>query len=87
MTVAEIPDAQRVADALAGQYLAVRVLADGSVAALGELLFTRAIFLGCSELGFECRFCFQDRELASRVFHELASEDDVPEGYTARRGG
>lgn len=68
-----------------GAYLDVRVLPDGSVAAVGDLLFTRAIFLGCNAYGFERRFCFSDRELALKRYAELQSEDDTPEGFTASR--
>jgi hypothetical protein len=66
-------------------YLMVRVLPDNSIAALGELLFTRAIYLGVDRLGWERRFCFENRDLALKRFLALNSEDDEPEGYTARR--
>jgi hypothetical protein len=68
------------------EYLAVRELEDGSIAAVGELLYTRAIFLGCDEYGFSRRFCFQNRTLALLRFAELRTEDDVPQGAIARRG-
>lgn len=70
-----------------GGFLAVRILPDGSVAGLLELLFTRAVALGCGESSFANRFCFEDRELAVKRFCELQSEDDVPEGHTASRVG
>lgn len=68
-----------------GSYIRTKVLSDGSVAALGDLLFTRAIYLGCNEWGFSRRFCFENRELASEQFEELLTEDDVPLGFIARR--
>lgn len=68
-----------------GGYLDVRRLEDGSIAALGELMFTRAIYLGCNAEGWERRFCFQDRGLASEQFDKLKSEDDEPTGWIARR--
>ncbi len=68
-----------------GEYREVRVLPDGSVAALGDLLFTRAIHLGCDQWGYARRFCFADRSLADKRFGELSTEDDEPAGYTARR--
>lgn len=80
-------DAQRVVDDLEGQYLRVRILPDGSVACIGDLLFTRAIYLGCTQWGFARRFCFADRHLADVRFDALQSEDDEPQGFTARRGG
>lgn len=69
-----------------GGYIDVKVLPDGSVAALGDLLYTRAIHLGCTELGWDRRFCFSDRSLADRCYAELQSENDEPSGYIARRG-
>jgi hypothetical protein len=68
-----------------GDYLDVRILPDGSVAAVGNLLTTRALFLGCNAWGWERRFCFADRELALIRFSELQSENDIPEGFIASR--
>lgn len=67
-------------------YLRARILPDGSVAALQDLMFTRAICLGLHEYGWVRRFCFADPELADRRIEELHSEDDEPQGYIARRG-
>lgn len=66
-------------------YLRARVLPDGSVAGVLDLLTTRAVVLGCNEDGWSNRFCFADRALADQRFDELQSEDDVPEGFIARR--
>lgn len=66
-------------------YLQARVLPDGSVAALLQLVFTRAIVLGCTSNGWSSRFCFADQDLADRRFCELENEDDEPEGFIARR--
>lgn len=66
--------------------LAVRVLPDGSVAMLHDLLFTRAIHLGCTAWGWSSRFCFEDPDRASALFAELQTEDDEPVGCVARRG-
>lgn len=67
------------------QYPEVRVLPDGSIAALHDLIFTRAILLGCTRESYSARFCFENRDLATQRFHELQSEDDIPNGYTAAR--
>lgn len=64
-----------------------RVLPDGTVAALQDLLFTRAIVLGCTRDGWAQRFCFEDRSLALQRYAELVGEDDVPEGSIATRQG
>lgn len=68
-------------------YMEGRVLPDGSVALLGELLYTRAIYLGATREGWARRFCFEDRDLASARFRSLESEQDEPEGYVATRYG
>ncbi len=64
----------------------VRVLPDGSVAMLHDLLFTRAICLGCTAWGWSRRFCFEDRARADAAFAELQTENDEPAGCVARRG-
>lgn len=67
-------------------YIDAKVLPDGSVAALHDLIFTRSIILGVNADTWVSRFCFKDRDLATRRFADLQSEDDVPAGYTAVRG-
>ena len=78
-------EASRIVDRIKDMYLSVKVLPDGSIAALGDLMFTRAIYLGCDLYGYGNRFCFEDRQLADQRFAELQSEDDEPQGYIARR--
>lgn len=79
-------ETQDILESVRPLYAMVRVLPDGSIAGLHDLLYTRAVFLGVNLYGWTKRYCFEDRALATRRFHELASEDDIPEGYTARRG-
>lgn len=67
--------------------VAVRMLPDGSVAKMIDLLYTRAIVLGCTWDGWTTRFCFEDRDLATKRFAELIGEDDVPIGFVAQRFG
>lgn len=74
-----------IAAELRQSYREVRILPDGSIAGLLDLMFTRAICLSMNRDGYGARFCFEDRALADRRFQELTSEDDVPEGFTARR--
>lgn len=66
-------------------FLDVRELPDGSVAAVGDLYSTRAIYLGMTRNGWERRFCFADRMLALVEYSKLQSEDDEPTGWIARR--
>ena len=80
-------EAQAIADSWRPVSVMVRVLPDGSVAALCDLLFTRAICLGVTREKWSMRFCFEDRTLADKRFAELQSEDDEPAGYVARRWG
>jgi len=68
-----------------GNYLDVRILEDGSIAAMGDLMFTRALYLGCTEYGWERRFCFSDVDRAVEEYKKLKSQDDKPEGWIARR--
>lgn len=68
------------------QAIEVKVLADGSIAMLHDLLFTRAIHLGCNVWGWTSRFCFEDRARADKEFAKLVSEFDEPTGCVARRG-
>jgi len=88
MTVAEVNQqaAEKLAELLPRLgYLRARVLPDGSVAAVSDLAFTRAIYLGCTADGWAARYCFANYALADRRFSELQSEDDKPEGHTAAR--
>lgn len=83
------PKEQKLVDEImrlgSGSYREVKMLEDGSIAAIGDLLFTRAIYLGCDLYGWASRFCFEDRKLADVRFAQLKSEDDEPQGYVARR--
>lgn len=68
-------------------YQNVRVLEDGTVVGTSELMFTRAVYIGLDRYGWEKRFCFQDREMATSEVAKLKTGDDEPSGYIARRGG
>lgn len=67
------------------EYLAIRVLPDATIIALGDLLYTRAIFIDLNLQGYAQRYCFEDRLLASTEFWKLDSGDQVPHGFIARR--
>jgi hypothetical protein len=67
------------------QYLDARELPDGSIAALGELLFTRAVYVGVDRYGWARRYCFENRHQAMMEYLKLQGEDDVPQGFTAQR--
>ena len=80
-------DGERLAAKLraSGDYPAVRVLPDDSVAAVMPLITTTSVILGCTSWGYARRFCFKSPALALQRFVELQSEDDEPEGWIARR--
>lgn len=84
-TARERDDAQQVVDAIKDDYMAVRVLPDGSVAAIGKLVYTTALFLDCDLAGYSHRFCFEDEATAWARFNALQSANDNPPGYIARR--
>ena len=44
------------------------------IAALLDLIHTRAILLGVDACGYARRYCFEDRELATSRFKMLKSE-------------
>lgn len=88
MGSSDVTPEERLAVELAGPdqgYLRVRVLPDGSVAALQDLITTRAIVLGCTRWGWARRYCFANRALADARFDQLQSEDDEPEGFLTKR--
>jgi len=68
-----------------GDYIEVKQLADGTIVGLGNLLFTRAIYVDMDLYGWGKRFCFEDRQLATEQFRQLASGDSEPVGWVARR--
>lgn len=68
-----------------GNYYDVRLLDDGSIIAIGNLMFTRAIYMDVNQDGWGRRFCFDDRALADTEFQRLSNEDQEPSGWIARR--
>lgn len=68
-----------------GYYLEIRELEDGSIIGLGELLYTRAIYMNMNSSGYESRYCFSDKEKATEEFWKLKDMDSEPVGYIAKR--
>ncbi|UKL15027.1 hypothetical protein hairong_123 [Pseudomonas phage hairong] len=68
-----------------GLYDRIRTLEDGTVVAMRELMFTRAIFFDCDLTGFHKRFCFNNAALADAEFDRLVDIDSEPVGWIARR--
>jgi hypothetical protein len=68
-----------------GSYREVRTLDDGTIVGIGELMFTRAIYMDMHLDGWGRRFCFQDKALANKEFERLSDGDHEPVGWIARR--
>lgn len=67
-------------------YTHVRVLDDGSVAALLRLMFTTSICVDINWDSWASRYCFKDPAMALEQLNLMKSPDDVPTGFIARRG-
>lgn len=80
-------DALRIADRIQKEnyYLKIRVLDDGTIIALMELMYTRSIIIDVDQYGYSKRFCFKVRAHADSEFDRLQTGDDEPTGYIARR--
>jgi hypothetical protein len=69
-----------------GNYLVVDFLKDGTIIGMGDLMFTRAIYMDMDLNGWGKRFCFEDKDLAVEEYMKLKTGDDEPTGWVARRG-
>lgn len=76
-----------MADAIAKEngYGAVRVLPDGSIAGIVQLMTTWGLMTGMHRDGWTQRFCFRRLDKALEQLYALQSEDDEPVGFVARR--
>lgn len=68
-----------------GGYIGVKMLEDGTIVGIGNLMFTRAIYMDMDLNGWGRRFCFEDRARADLEYEKLTSGDDEPTGWIARR--
>lgn len=68
-----------------GQYDTLRELPDHSVAAIGKLIYTTALYLGLDEVGYRRRYCYDDDARARTEFDKLQTQDDEPQGWIAKR--
>lgn len=83
MTNQELMD--RIMELGAGSYREVRMLEDGCIVGIGNLMFTRAIYMDMHADGWGRRFCFKDRALADAEYQRLTTGDEEPVGWIARR--
>lgn len=70
---------------LQGQYDELRELPDHSVAAIGKLMYTTALYLDLDDVGFRSRYCYDDDALARAELLKLQTKDDEPQGWIAKR--
>jgi hypothetical protein len=68
-----------------GGYRDVAMLKDGTIIGIGELMFTRAIYMDIDLYGWGRRFCFEDRDRATEEYAKIRTGDDEPTGWIARR--
>jgi hypothetical protein len=86
-SVNDVDDLIRRIKALGGgSYQDVSYLRDGTIIGIGDLMFTRAIYIDLDPNGWGKRFCFEDRDLAIAEYVKLQTGDDEPTGWVARRG-
>lgn len=69
-----------------GAYQVVSYLRDGTIIGIGDLMFTRAIYIDMDLNGWGKRFCFEDKDRAAEEYMKLQTGDDEPTGWVARRG-
>jgi hypothetical protein len=77
---------KRIKELGGGSYSLLAYLMDGTIIGVGDLMFTRAIYIDLDLNGWGKRFCFEDRDLAVEEFMKLKTGDDEPTGWVARRG-
>lgn len=69
-----------------GTYNDVRMLDDGTVVGTVDLLYTRAVMMDMNLYGCGHRYCYEDRNLATKAVRALVTGDDEPmPGYIAER--
>lgn len=67
-------------------YQNVRALDEGVIGTI-DMLFTRALVIDLTHGGYGHRYCYQNRNLATKACQELKNLDDKPlPGYSAVKG-
>lgn len=69
----------------AGKFADIRQLQDGTVVAIGQLLYTVAVYIDVDLLGWRKRFCYDDAQLALAEYKSLHTGQDEPSSWIARR--
>lgn len=66
-------------------YNPIRRLDDGTYIAIGNLVFTKALYVGCDRFGYKHRFCFRDLNECLAQFDAYTDILYEPTGWIARR--
>jgi len=77
---------KRIKELGGGSYSLLAYLMDGTIIGIGDLMFTRAIYIDLDLNGWGKRFCFEDKDRAVEEYMKLQTGDDEPTGWIARRG-
>ena len=77
---------KRIKELGGGSYSLLAYLMDGTIIGVGDLMFTRAIYIDLDLNGWGKRFCFEDKDRAVEEYMKLKTGDDEPTGWIARRG-
>jgi hypothetical protein len=68
------------------RFVGAKRLPDGTYAGVLPLMFTYAICLGVThEAAYHKRYCYEDASVCFHEYRKLASFDDEPKGWVARR--
>lgn len=85
-TAVEAPDTEPMITFLTREgYKPIRRLDDGTYIAVGPLVFTWALYVGCDNSGYKHRFCFKDLNECLAQFDEYTDIFFEPSGWVARR--
>ena len=79
------PDTLQLLEELRPQYMNVRLLDDGTIAAFIGHASTWLVLLECDRWGYKRRFSFNDPRAALDAFCAVRFADDVPAGGLAGR--
>lgn len=66
---------------------AVTPLADGTLIALGRLLYTTALYVDVNATGYDRRYCYETDGGAVNAYYRMLAGAFEPTGYIAKRGG
>ena len=66
-------------------YEHIRKLDDGTWVGIVPLMFSVGLCMGLDRIGWDRRYCYEDRALAVAEIAKLERGDQVPQGWIAKR--